>query len=167
MFTVVEKTAHAQASLAGLLPIVVSHVWFRALPLSSQFVVSGLEQGEGRVDSMFSKYLARRESRPAVLHSPKGISNTIQNQGMRSPTCKSRERPKASNYSLEPLGTKTSSKPIKDRGVRTLVPLCEHCGPCQHLEHSEYCEHSLAPRWALDEAVFDPMFSPKTAIAGL
>ena len=57
MFTVVEKTAHAQASLEDLLPIVVSHTWFRALPLSSQFVVSGLEQGEGRVDSLFFRIL--------------------------------------------------------------------------------------------------------------
>ena len=50
--------------------------------------------------------------------------------------------------------------------MRTLVPLFEHCGPCLDLEHSEYCEHSLAPRWALDEAVFDPMFSHTRPLPG-
>ena len=105
-----EETAHAQARLEDLLPIVVSHSWFRALPVSAQFLVSGIEQGEGRVDRLFSEYLARRESRPAVILSPKGISSTIRNQGMRSPTCKSRERPKASNYSLETIGNQDELK---------------------------------------------------------
>ena len=34
-------------------PNVVSHTCFRAIPLTSQFVFSGIEQGEERVDSQF------------------------------------------------------------------------------------------------------------------
>jgi len=62
-----------------------------------------LNKENGTSTACFSEYLARRESRPAVLHSLKGISNTIENQSMGFPTCKSRERPKASNYSLETI----------------------------------------------------------------
>ena len=40
-----------------------------------------LNKEKGASTACFSEYLARRESRPAVLHSPKGISNTVSKPG--------------------------------------------------------------------------------------